>query len=282
MNKASVARTRTLNAADCDAPGIERIAERLGSQTDYGAMMRWRVQRATALTCAAMLVSACNLIPDRSASRSPDRSDGTQIGADADYPRAERAPRLSQRAEDRRCLAELGAAGARFTPLPDAYAAPGCSKLGTVRLTALAGDDANFGVTNLGAVKCRTAKAFSGWVRFGVDRAAQQILGSPLEQVETMGSYSCRNIAGSNRRSAHATGDAIDVSGFLLADGRRITLSEGWDTGSRAEREFLRVVHRSACRRFGTVLGPDYNRAHENHFHLEGGSSGGKGANFCR
>jgi hypothetical protein len=92
-----------------------------------------------------------------------------------------------------------------------------------------------------------------------------------------MGSYSCRNVSGTSRRSAHATGNAIDVSGFVLADGRRIDLKRDWDGGTRAEREFLRVVQSSACKRFGTVLGPEYNRAHEDHFHLERSSR-----RFCR
>jgi hypothetical protein len=37
-------------------------------------------------------------------------------------------------------------------------------------------------------------------------------------------------------------------------------------------------VHKSACKRFGTVLGPEYNAAHEDHFHLEGSG----GTTFCR
>ena len=108
-------------------------------------------------------------------------------------------------------------------------------------------------------------------------RAAEQMLGSPLVKIETMGSYSCRNIAGSEQRSAHARAEAIDVSAFVLADGRRIVLKRDWQGGDAATREFLRVVHKSACKRFGTVLGPEYNAAHEDHFHLEG-----TGAKFCR
>jgi hypothetical protein len=92
-----------------------------------------------------------------------------------------------------------------------------------------------------------------------------------------MGSYNCRNVAGSDRLSAHANANAIDVSGFVLADGRRITVLGGWTRGTRAEREFLRVIHGSACKRFGTVLGPGYNAAHANHLHLEHSSSA-----FCR
>lgn len=188
------------------------------------------------------------------------------------------APRsIAPRAQDAACLSELGAAGTRFDLLPDNYAGPGCNQLGTVQLATLAGDNRQFAVSNIGPVQCQVASNFTNWARFGVDRAARQILGSPLARIETMGSYACRNIAGSDRRSAHSTAEAIDVSAFVLADGRRISLSEDWRGGSAAEREFLRVVHRSACKRFGTVLGPDYNRAHEDHFHLEG-----SGPSFCR
>lgn len=171
----------------------------------------------------------------------------------------------------------MNESGANFTPLPDSYDAPGCNQLGTVQLSALSGDLSQFGISNIGPVQCKTAATFNGWVRFGVDRAARQILGSPLARVETMGSYSCRNVAGSERRSAHARAAAIDVSGFVLADGRRIVLQSDWDGGTAAEREFLRVVHRSACKRFGTVLGPNYNPAHKDHFHLEESDS-----KFCR
>ncbi|MEP3421838.1 MAG: extensin family protein [Erythrobacter sp.] len=184
---------------------------------------------------------------------------------------------VAPRAEDASCLTNLSAAGASFDALPDTYAAPGCNRLGTVQLSALAGDGGEFGISNIGPVQCRVASAFGNWARFGVDRAARQILGSPLARIETMGSYACRNVAGSNRRSAHSRAEAIDVSGFILEDGRRISLVEDWDGGTAAEREFLRVVHSSACKRFGTVLGPEYNRAHADHFHLEG-----TGSEFCR
>ena len=67
----------------------------------------------------------------------------------------------------------------------------------------------------------------------------------------------------------NATANAIDISGFVLADGRRITVLGNWVGGTPAEREFLRAIHASACKRFGMVLGPNYNAAHRNHFHIE-------------
>jgi hypothetical protein len=35
------------------------------------------------------------------------------------------------------------------------------------------------------------------------------------------------------------------------------------------EAAFLRRLHRGACGTFGTVLGPDANEAHRNHFHFD-------------
>ncbi|MBN9143272.1 MULTISPECIES: extensin family protein [unclassified Novosphingobium] len=173
------------------------------------------------------------------------------------------------RPDEGQCLSDLGAKAAGFTPLPDQYYGAGCATFNAVRLASLSGDSQSFNISNLGPVTCPLANTFAGWARFGVDRAARAILGSPLVRIETMGSYSCRNVAGTDKRSAHATGNAIDVAAFVLADGRRITVLNGWNSPDPAEREFLRTVHQSACRRFGTTLGPDFNAAHRNHLHVD-------------
>jgi hypothetical protein len=200
------------------------------------------------------------------------------LGACSVLPETQRAERASVKrstlvftpnAETRQCLAQLGSTRANFTPLPDQYYGAGCSTVGTVKLASLKSDRQDLALSNLGPVTCPLAETFASWVRFGVDRAAQQILGSALVRIETMGSYSCRNVAGTGRRSGHATASAIDVSGFVLADGRRVTLLQGWVQGTAAERKFLQTIHSSACKRFGMVLGPAYNAAHRDHLHLE-------------
>lgn len=221
------------------------------------------MRRILPLTCLVMALSACNAIPQASA---PGRQSVRQSTAV-----------FTPRPEARLCLSELGMTQANFTPLPDQYFGAGCSALNSVRLSSLRGEDTSLSLTNLGPVSCPLAQTFAGWARYGVDRAARQILGSPLARIETMGSYSCRNVAGSDRRSAHSTANAIDVSAFVLADGRRISVLDGWSRGTATERSFLRTIHESACKRFGTVLGPLYNAAHANHFHVE--LSGG---DFCR
>jgi len=238
-----------------------------------------QIRRVTLMAASLMLGACGSLIPGGGGSSAAPGNASLSARAPARpaVPVASAPQSRVPRGEEAGCLADLGASGARFDPLPDTYAAPGCNKLGTVQLMALASDSAPMSISNLGPVRCGVAKAFGDWARFGVDRAARQILGSPVARIETMGSYSCRNVAGTDVRSAHARAEAIDVSAFILADGRRIVLKRDWDGGDAATREFLRVVHKSACKRFGTVLGPEYNAAHEDHFHLEG-----TGAKFCR
>lgn len=202
------------------------------------------------------LLGACGVLPQ---GRAPQQQAGIKRSAQV----------ITPRPEARVCLADLGARQAAFSPLPDKYFGAGCSTLGTVRIDSLRSDDAKLALTNLGPVTCPLADTFAAWARFGADRAAQQILGSPIVRIETMGSYNCRNVAGSSRRSAHATANAIDVSGFVLADGRRITVAGNWNDQSPKVRRFFTAIHTSACKRFGTVLGPAYNAAHKDHLHLE-------------
>ncbi len=202
-----------------------------------------------------VLLGACSAIP---AVQAPQRQ---TVQRSATF--------VTPRADERQCLSTLGLTHASFTPLPDQYYGAGCSTINTVRLARLQGDDAVLALSNLGPVTCPLANTFAGWARFGADRAARQILGSPLVRIETMGSYNCRNVAGTERRSAHATANAIDIAAFVLADGRRISVLGDWSQGTPEEKRFLATVHTSACRRFGTVLGPSYNAAHRDHFHLE-------------
>lgn len=200
----------------------------------------------------------------------PQRSPRQPVTTAQQHPAATR-PALRQ------CLSSLSAQQAVFARVEDRWFGDSCSTVGTVKLVALNTDNATVSLSNLGPVTCAMATPFAAWARYGVDRAAQQILGSRVVKIETFGSYSCRNVAGTARRSGHASANAIDVSAFVLGDGRRVSVREGWNNGTPAERRFLRVIHDSACKRFGTTLGPSYNAAHADHLHLEA-----DGADFCR
>jgi len=68
--------------------------------------------------------------------------------------------------------------------------------------------------------------------------------------------------------SEHAFGNALDIAAFTLADGRRITVKDGWH-GLAEEQGFLRDVQGAACQQFTTVLAPGSNAYHYDHIHVD-------------
>jgi len=212
----------------------------------------------------ALLLAGCGLAtPDRQPPPRPAGSRPTTLN-------------LPTSRDTQICYADLARAGVRYSPLPDRDFGGGCQVIGAVQLI-------DFGVptTGLKSMRCGLARTFIAWARNGVAPAAREILGSDLVRIETFGTYACRNTVGTpaayTRLSGHAGANAVDVSAFVLADGRRVTVAEGWRSADPATRDFLDIIRRSACRRFGTVLSPDYNAAHYNHLHLEDDRAG-----FCR
>jgi hypothetical protein len=130
---------------------------------------------------------------------------------------------------------------------------------------------------------CPVAAALAVWERDVAQPAARRHFGKPIVRIEHAGSYSCRRLYGraQGRFSEHATADAIDVLGFRLADGRRISVLRDW-RGEPAKAAFLREVRDGGCDLFATVLSPDYNAAHADHFHMDQADRGSFGWRLCR
>ena len=118
---------------------------------------------------------------------------------------------------------------------------------------------------------CHQMAALHIWERHVLRPQAEKIFKSPLRQFETYGSFSCRNIAGTRTRSQHSYANAIDISGFTLEDGTRISVLDDWRERSDAGKYLMRV-HKRACKLFSLTLGPDYDAAHADRFHLDMGS----------
>ncbi len=116
---------------------------------------------------------------------------------------------------------------------------------------------------------CPVALGYALWERQVVEPAARRILASPVTRVDQLGTYACRTIGGAKggRPSEHARANALDIAGFRLADGRRVTVLKDF-RGDDDEARFLRTVRDGACKVFGVVLSPDYNAAHADHLHL--------------
>lgn len=132
---------------------------------------------------------------------------------------------------------------------------------------------ASFGAVSLkpaAILRCPMVPVLDQWVGDVVQPAAQRNFRQPVVEVKVISSYSCRpmnNVRGA-RLSEHGYANALDVSQFTLADGRQVSVLKGWG-GRPDDRAFLRQVHRGACGIFSTVLGPNYDRKHHDHFHVD-------------
>jgi hypothetical protein len=119
-------------------------------------------------------------------------------------------------------------------------------------------------------INCKLADALDRWLRTVVQPRAWALLDAKVIRVASLAGYDCRfrNGGAATRVSQHAYANAIDIAGFVTAKGEHIRLTEHWGAGDERA-QFLRDIHKGACKIFGTVLGPDANTAHNNHFHLD-------------
>jgi len=165
------------------------------------------------------------------------------------------------------CLAALEDTGFRYTAVPDRETGPGCGFRNAVRVQAT-----DVKLSEPFTLSCRSTVALALWERHVLQQAALAHLGVRVTALEHAGTYACRNIYGRKDAplSRHSTADAIDITGFVLEGGRRLRIEREWGS-TDADGAFLRDVRDGACRVFDTVLGPDYNAAHRNHFHLDRG-----------
>jgi hypothetical protein len=175
------------------------------------------------------------------------------------------------------CRALLRSAGERFAVAPAVRGGANCGYADGVILS----DRRPIEYRAATPVSCAAALGLVLWERHSLQAEAQLLLGSRVVAIETMGTYNCRRIGGgdSGSFSQHATANAIDIAAFRLADGRRISVLNDWK-GDGPEATFLRRVRNGACGSFSTVLSPDYNAAHRDHFHFDQAQRGGWG--LCR
>src|SRR3954451_10018416 len=117
---------------------------------------------------------------------------------------------------------------------------------------------------------CPIVSELERWITNSVQPAAMRWFGAPVAEITQISAYSCRGMNGNPRAniSEHAFGNALDISAFTLADGRKITVKNGW-RGLPEEQGFLRDVQAAACDRFTTVLAPGSNVYHYDHMHVD-------------
>ncbi len=163
------------------------------------------------------------------------------------------------------CFSVLSNSDLRYVPLTDRETGAGCGLFNAVSLQQSGisyGGDIN--------LTCPALVALAIWERHTLQPLAQASFDQEIIRVRHFGTYACRNVnnARSGRRSQHALANAIDIAGFVLADGAEINIAKDWRKDS-AKARFLQTLHAQSCNYFSAVLGPDYNAQHYNHFHMD-------------
>jgi len=127
-------------------------------------------------------------------------------------------------------------------------------------------------------ITCGTARALRQWIDETAGPAFEERGG--LTELRVAAHYVCRtrNHQRGAKLSEHSFGRALDFSAFQTGNGAEVTVSEGW--GDSKDGPLLRKLHRGACGPFGTVLGPESDRFHQNHFHFD--TAAHRGGPYCR
>ncbi|MGB7803100.1 MAG: extensin family protein [Buttiauxella sp.] len=185
--------------------------------------------------------------------------------------------KLRQMANDpQKCLALLEQAKTRglltFRTVSDTSG--NCPLTDVVRVQSFG----SVGVSSSFLASCPLALSSTMFIHQRAVPLAQAELGSKLTRINHLGSFACRNIYNREgaRRSEHATADALDISGFSFASQQQLSVLKDWK-GSGKRSEYLRAAFDNSCLFYGNSLGPDYNAAHADHFHL-----GMRGYGICR
>ncbi|MEW6644049.1 MAG: extensin family protein [Pseudomonadota bacterium] len=172
---------------------------------------------------------------------------------------------------DAQTLAEPAQRYARpnYSPAPEQPAEAPLPRLGPAQAPPVAAIGP-VAVKPAATLACPIVSMLDRWIADSVQPAAMRWFGAPVVEIKQISAYSCRGMNGNPNAhiSEHAFGNALDVAGFTLADGRRISVKDGW-RGLAEEQGFLRDVQGGACQVFNTVLAPGSNVYHYDHIHVD-------------
>jgi hypothetical protein len=143
----------------------------------------------------------------------------------------------------------------------------GCGVPEAVRVTSISG----VRLSQAATIDCSAATALNTWV----DQVVQPAFDGKVVELQVAAHYICRsrnNIKGA-KISEHGKGKAIDISAFVLSNGKVLTVLDNYN-------KTLRKIHKAACGIFKTTLGPGSDGYHENHLHLD--TSARNSGAYCR
>lgn len=277
--QASDAVTRITLRASPQAPGasVRPVARPGGPTPDAAApaMAPPATTEAAPTPAAPRVIRPPQGVTPLAIARSPRpglRPDGLEASVRASATRQTPA-RVAQPGTPGAICGQPGLLGERLDPIVGR--SRGCGIAEPVRLRAVDGVTLSTPAT----VNCQTARALQTWMQDSVIPTVGRA-GGGVQSLRVVASYACRtrNNQPGARISEHARGNAIDIAGIGLANGDELTVLTDWRRGR--DGRMLRAMHSGACGPFGTVLGPNSDRFHQDHFHFDVASH--RSGPYCR
>lgn len=190
------------------------------------------------------------------------------------------------------CAKLLKGLSVTYEPLEPVGNPNGCGIAAPIKVTSV-GKTHPVQIKPAATLNCKLTAALVRWVDKHLQPGAQAAFKEPVKRVRNASSYVCRrrNNSPNGKLSEHALGNALDISVFTLTSGKTVSVKAGWQrksgggsavddianaivsSASPAPR-FLRRVHKGACKEFSTILGPEADAAHHDHFHFDLGRGG--------
>lgn len=186
--------------------------------------------------------------------------------ADAPAPAASGEKGKTEKARKGQICGDPAIKGEALAPI--AAKTKGCGLDEPVRVTEIAGITLSPAAT----ISCETAEAMKSWITKALPKAFGK---REVIELRVAASYICRTR--NNRKGAkiseHGKGNAIDISAFVLSDGKVLTVEDDYGKA-------IRKAHKAACGIFGTTLGPGSDGFHEDHLHFD--TAQHYGGPYCR
>jgi hypothetical protein len=164
------------------------------------------------------------------------------------------------------CRKDLERMGVRFEELPPISKGRSC---GIAHPIKVSGFQSGIQMKPAATLNCQMTRIFAKWVKNELVPSARYRYFSGVKSIHQMSSYSCRkmNSRSANPWSEHAKGNALDIGGFTLKNGKHIDVRKKSFFAFR-EKGLLKTVREDSCKYFKTVLGPG-DAYHGDHFHFD-------------
>jgi len=230
---------------------------------------------AALLLIASAAQAVAPLPPARPADLgAPVESEQASRSNDAEIPR----PRIDAApASGGACFARLKQIGVKFEPASQPPAPlSGCHIDTPVRVSSVPAESGRVELPAEPLLDCSYALVFADFIARHAAPLGRQKMRATLTALDTGPGYECRgrNRVRGARVSAHGKGIALDVSGFMFDDGRKVEVGRLRD---RASLDYFAGVRKGGCDWFSTILGPGSDGYHELHLHYDTETHGRRG-----